>query len=70
MLGSAMVAVIGLIAEPTVRSMERPTGTDAAAGVTTMGGGVGVAVGTAAGMFDGPTGGDGDGDGVEAEVAV
>jgi len=39
--GSAIAAAIGLIAEPTMTSTGAPTGTEAVAGVTTIGGGVG-----------------------------
>jgi len=52
-----MVAAIGLIADPTVRSTEAKTGTDAAWGVTTIGGGVGVA-GPADGVLPAGDGGE------------
>ena len=56
--GSATVAAIGLIAEPTVRSSGEPTGTDADSGETTIGGGVAMA-----GVGVGSGGGDGAADG-------
>src|SRR5579872_1844416 len=80
--GSLTVAVSGLIAEPTVKSTGEPTGTEAAAGVTTIGGGVppgpgeglragtadGDALGASAGAGKGE--GNGEGDGVCAVVAT
>ena len=61
-----MVAVSGAIAEPTVISVACPTGTAATAGVTTMGGGVGVPAldaGLGAALGAGGAAGEGDGEG-------
>src|ERR1700730_6222392 len=62
MLASLTVALIGLIAEPIVRSNGCPTGTEAVAGVTVIGGGVGVgaaALGSARGLVDDEETGEG-----------
>ncbi len=57
--GSRTTAVSGAIAEPTVRLTAVPTGTDAACGCTTIGGGV--AVGPAAEVATGTGEGVGEG---------
>jgi hypothetical protein len=62
--GSATAAAIGPIAEPTVTSTGRPTGTEADCGVTTIGGGVGLAVIAGSGEAA-----EGNGDGVVGEAA-